>query len=57
MCSVFLFSSPYRCERNYVYVEGDNGIREAKWVTVGLEGNDYAEIVEGLEEGDLIIVK
>ena len=44
-------------EKNYVYVEGDNGIREAKWVTVGLEGNDYAEIVEGLEEGDLIIVK
>lgn len=43
--------------KNYVYVEGDNGIREAKWVTVGLEGNDYAEIVEGLEEGDLIIVK
>ena len=40
-----------------MYVEGDNGIREAKWVTVGLEGNDYAEIVEGLEEGDLIIVK
>ena len=34
-------------EKNYVYVEGDNGIREAKWVTVGLEGNDYAEIVEG----------
>ena len=43
--------------KDYVYVEGENGIREAQWVTVGLEGNDYTEIVEGLEEGDFIIVK
>ena len=44
-------------EDRFVYVIGENGIREAKPVKVGLTGNDGVEIVEGLKEGDVVILK
>ena len=44
-------------DQNYVYVANEAGVREARWVTVGLTGNDGIEIVSGLSEGDTVILK
>ncbi len=44
-------------ERAYVYVLGENDIREVKWVETGLKGNKLTEIVSGLEEGEAVILK
>lgn len=41
----------------YVYVVNENGGRDVKWVEVGLQGNNMAEIVSGLEEGEKVILK
>ena len=41
----------------YVYVVNENGGRDIKWVEVGLQGNNMAEIVSGLEEGEKVILK
>ena len=51
---------PYGCvhmadDEYYVYVVNEQGIREVKWVEVGLIGNDMIEIVGGLEEGEKVI--
>ncbi len=40
---------------DYVYVLGENGIREIKEVETGLRGNSETEITEGFCEGDLVI--
>ena len=40
----------------YVYVVNENGGRDIKWVEVGLQGNNMAEIVSGLEEGEKVIL-
>lgn len=41
----------------YVYVVGANNMREVKWVKVGVYGNDNVEIIEGLAEGDKVILR
>lgn len=41
----------------YVYVINEAGVRDVKWITVGLKGNEYVEIVEGLTEGEKVIQK
>ena len=40
-----------------VYYQDENGMRAFKNVTTGLEANKMIEIVSGLEEGDMVIVK
>lgn len=44
-------------EEYFVYVVGENGMREVQWVKLGLIGNDKAEVLEGLQEGDKVILK
>lgn len=41
----------------YVYVLGENNIREVQYIETGLFGNDYVEVKDGLAEGDKVIVK
>lgn len=43
--------------KSYVYVSGENDIREIKWVETGLVGDKTTEIISGLEEGEAIILK
>lgn len=43
--------------RSYVYVLGENDIREVKWVETGLSGDKLTEIVSGLEEGEAVILR
>ena len=38
-----------------VYYQNDEGMKAYKKVTVGLQAGDLIEIVDGLEEGDLVI--
>lgn len=40
----------------FVYLEKD-GLLEMRYVTVGLEGDSYVEITEGLEQGEIIALK
>ncbi|HKM03395.1 MAG TPA: hypothetical protein VJZ04_02160 [Lachnospiraceae bacterium] len=44
-------------EKYYVYTLDKDGVRTQQFVTVGLLGNDYAEIIDGLAEGDLVILR
>lgn len=39
----------------YVYVVDESGMRQVRWVEVGLIGNTMAEILSGLEEGEKVI--
>ena len=39
----------------YVYVVDETGMRQVKWVEVGLIGNTTVEILNGLEEGEKVI--
>ncbi len=41
--------------KNYVYILGENDIREVKWIETGLCGDRLTEIVSGLEEGEAVI--
>ena len=41
----------------FVYVLDENGLQTAQEVTVGLVGDRTAEILSGLSEGDLVILK
>lgn len=41
----------------YVYVEGDSGIREVKWIETGLYGDTNVEVIAGLLEGEKVILK
>jgi len=41
---------------SFVYVMDENGLRTMQPVTTGLETSEYIEIVDGLKEGDLVIV-
>lgn len=41
----------------YVYVLGQDDVREVKWVETGLYGDQGVEIVSGLEEGERVIVR
>lgn len=40
----------------FVYMLDENGLRIRRGVTTGLESGDYIEVVNGLEEGDMVIV-
>lgn len=44
-------------DKHYVYVVGENNMREVKWIEVGLAGKDKVEIVSGLVEGEKVILK
>ena len=52
--SIVLRHSEYR---TFVYVLLDNGLRAVRDVTIGLEGNYLVEIVDGLAEGELVIIR
>ncbi|MCM1119982.1 MAG: efflux RND transporter periplasmic adaptor subunit [bacterium] len=41
----------------YVYVLGDDEMREVKWVETGLYGDDMVEILSGLTEGERVVLK
>ena len=43
--------------KSYVYVLGENDIREVKWIETGLYGDSLVEVVNGLTEGENIILK
>ncbi len=42
-------------EEHYVYVPGENNVREMRYVTTGIEGDDGTEILSGLSEGDVVL--
>lgn len=44
-------------EDAYVYVLGADDMREVRWVRTGLYGNDTVEILEGLSEGERVILR
>lgn len=44
-------------EFDYVYVLSENGVREIAKVRLGLVGDDYVEIVEGLQPNDSVILR
>lgn len=44
-------------DRFYVYVVGEGGMREVKWVETGLHGDNSVEIREGLEQGEKVVLK
>ncbi len=41
--------------KNYVYVLGENDIREVRWIETGFCGDRLTEILSGLEEGEAVI--
>lgn len=41
----------------FLYVLGDGGVREVKWIGIGLKGDVFVEITEGLQEGDKVVLK
>ncbi|MGN0402173.1 MAG: efflux RND transporter periplasmic adaptor subunit [Acetatifactor sp.] len=41
----------------FVYVADEDNMRQVRWVEVGLVGDDMAEILDGLEEGEKVIRK
>lgn len=44
-------------DKRYVYVQGENGVREARWIETGLYGDSMVEILSGLTEGEKVILK
>jgi len=44
-------------EKSAVYYEDENGIKNMKYIEVGLVGNQKSEILSGLEFGESVIVK
>lgn len=44
-------------ERFYVYVVGESGMREVRWIETGLHGDTSVEIREGLILGEKVILK
>ena len=42
-------------EEYFVYVMGEGGVREVKWIEIGLLGDKTIEVLSGLEEGDRVI--
>ncbi len=43
--------------KTYVYVLGENDIREVRWVEIGLKGDSLIEIISGLTEGESVVLK
>ena len=48
ICTVF--------DRNFVYTM-ENGVRTVKDVTIGLIASSYAEVIDGLSEGDEVLIR
>lgn len=44
-------------DRAYVYVLGEGGVREVRWIEAGLYGDDSVEIRDGLEQGEMVILR
>ena len=42
-------------DRYYVYVADEDGMRQIRWVEIGLSGDSMVEILSGLEEGEKVI--
>lgn len=42
-------------DKQYVYVLGEDGMRQLQWIETGLYGDTTVEIVSGLSEGDRVI--
>lgn len=42
--------------RSFVYVESDDGLREVKFIEIGLQNSNWTEIRSGLEEGERVIL-
>ncbi|MDE5590985.1 MAG: biotin/lipoyl-binding protein [Acetatifactor sp.] len=42
-------------DRYYVYVTDEDGMRQIRWVDIGLSGDEMVEILSGLEEGERVI--
>ncbi|MBR6627653.1 MAG: biotin/lipoyl-binding protein [Lachnospiraceae bacterium] len=42
-------------DKQYVYVLGEDGMRQLQWIETGLYGDSSVEIVSGLSEGDKVI--
>lgn len=43
--------------RAFVYVQGEDNMREVRWVETGLYGDSVVEITAGLAEGDRVILR
>lgn len=43
--------------KDYVYILGENNLREVQWITTGLYGDDTVEVIDGLSEGDTVITR
>lgn len=43
--------------KNFVYVLGDNQMREVRWIETGLFGDERVEVLSGLTEGEKVIIK
>ncbi len=41
----------------YVFVEDENGLKQVKYITVGLIGDTLYEVTDGLAEGEIVIKK
>ena len=44
-------------EKHFVYVLGEDGLPQVRWVEIGLSGDSLTEIVSGLSEGEDVIVR
>lgn len=44
-------------EQAYVYCEDEKGLKSVRYITTGLVGTKYVEIIDGLEEGEIVIRK
>ena len=43
--------------KSFVYVLGENQMREVKWIETGLFGDERVEIISGLTEGEKVILR
>ncbi len=43
--------------KQYVYVLGEDNMREVKWIEAGLFGDNLVEVLSGLAEGEKVIVQ
>jgi len=43
--------------KSYVYVLGENNMREIKWIETGLFGDQNVEVISGLTRGEKVVVR
>ncbi len=43
--------------KSFVYVLGENQMREVRWIETGLFGDERVEVLSGLTEGEKVIIK